>query len=93
MKIIVLQVFGAVAPKYGMNIMASGKKPEDFGIVIQKGLNRKVLSYPTTRRHTRLTRRVVAAHLRFREGKLKAPAAGLHRRLAMFVPIMRCKMD
>ncbi|KAF7800171.1 hypothetical protein EIP86_011418 [Pleurotus ostreatoroseus] len=40
--VVMTKVYGSVAPKYGMNLLASGQKPEDIGIIQQKGLNRKV---------------------------------------------------
>ena len=30
--------------EYGMNLAALGKKPEELGVINQKGLNRKVRS-------------------------------------------------
>ncbi|KAI0082016.1 aryl-alcohol dehydrogenase [Panus rudis PR-1116 ss-1] len=39
--VIMTKVFNAVASEDGTNIMTSGKTPEDFGIINQKGLNRK----------------------------------------------------
>ncbi|KAJ3557518.1 hypothetical protein NM688_g1432 [Phlebia brevispora] len=39
--VVMTKLYGAVGPEFEMNIMASGKKPEDFGIIQQKGLNRK----------------------------------------------------
>lgn len=41
-----IQVFGTVAPEYGLNIMRSGKPPSDFGIINQHGLNRKASESP-----------------------------------------------
>ena len=38
------QLFSPVCKEYGMNLMALGKKPEEVGIINQKGLNRKVRS-------------------------------------------------
>ena len=35
------QLFSPVCKEYGMNLMALGKKPEEVGIINQKGLNRK----------------------------------------------------
>lgn len=37
-----LQLFGAVAPKYDMNLMRMGVNPEEAGLVNQRGLCRKV---------------------------------------------------
>jgi len=39
--VIMTKLNGAVAPEFGINIQHSGKSPEDFGIINQKGLNRK----------------------------------------------------
>ncbi|OSX56325.1 hypothetical protein POSPLADRAFT_1175381 [Postia placenta MAD-698-R-SB12] len=39
--VVLTKLFGAVAPKYDMNIMAAGLQPEDVGIINQRGLNRK----------------------------------------------------
>ena len=35
------QLFSPICKEYGMNLMALGKKPEEVGIINQKGLNRK----------------------------------------------------
>ncbi|KAF7800164.1 hypothetical protein EIP86_011411 [Pleurotus ostreatoroseus] len=35
------KLYGAVAPKYGMNLLGGSPNPEDVGIIQQKGLNRK----------------------------------------------------
>lgn len=37
-----MQLNGAVSPDPNINIMRSGKSPEEFGIINQRGLNRKV---------------------------------------------------
>lgn len=37
-----VQLTGAVAPEYGMNLMRSGVKPDDIGLVNQYGQSRKV---------------------------------------------------
>lgn len=39
--VIMTKLNGAVSPDPNINIARSGKKPEDFGIINQKGLNRK----------------------------------------------------
>ncbi|CCM05335.1 uncharacterized protein FIBRA_07549 [Fibroporia radiculosa] len=41
--VVMTKLFGAVAPRYDMSIMAQGLKPEDLGIINQKGLNRKYI--------------------------------------------------
>jgi len=41
--VVMTKLFGAVAPKYDMNIMRLGIKPEEVGIINQKGLNRKYI--------------------------------------------------
>ena len=38
------QVFTPVMPETGIDFYATGKRPEDFGVINQYGLNRKVSS-------------------------------------------------
>ena len=38
----VIQLFSPILKEYGTSIWASGKTPEELGIINQKGLNRKV---------------------------------------------------
>ena len=40
--VVMTKVYYPVAPDYGTNVFAPGVKTEDFGIINQKGLNRKV---------------------------------------------------
>ncbi|TCD62549.1 hypothetical protein EIP91_006754 [Steccherinum ochraceum] len=39
--VVMTKLFSTVAPSYGINIMRQGLKPEDVGVINQKGLNRK----------------------------------------------------
>ncbi|KAI0790141.1 Aldo/keto reductase [Irpex lacteus] len=39
--VVMTKLFVALSPEYGMNIIRSGKKPIDYGIINQWGLNRK----------------------------------------------------
>lgn len=39
--VIMTKLFGPVAPETGINLMRGGKTPEDYGIINQRGLNRK----------------------------------------------------
>lgn len=65
-----------------MNFNTGEKKAADFGIVQQKGLNRKVGS-EMVQDIARTRLKTLPAHLRLGEGQLKALAAGLYRSATM----------
>lgn len=62
LNVLLAKVFGAVSPNPKINIMTTGKSPEDFGIINQKGLNRKV----RTNSHVLFVSHVGAAYIRLR---------------------------
>ena len=73
------QVFGPVAPRFDMNPTKPGTRPHEIGVVLQRGLNRKVRFGHALRTSTlpdiRISRE---AHLRRCEGELEEVADGLH---------------
>ena len=71
---------------YSTNLWHSGESPEEFGIINQKGLNRKVRPVRPERFAPRFDRiYAIAAHLRLCAGQPEAPPGGLHRPFAMCV--------
>ena len=79
------QLFSPVCKEYGMNLMALGKKPEEVGIINQKGLNRKVAMFIifATERSTERRLLFYAAYLRLCSGQSQTLASRLHRPTAM----------
>ena len=83
---VAMQLFSPVLKDYGTYLYELGKSPADFGIINQKGLNRKV-------RPVRPLRFVphadcaygIAAYLRLRAGQPQASPGGPYRPLAMCV--------
>ena len=83
---VAMQLFSPVLKDYGTYLYELGKSPADFGIINQKGLNRKV-------RPVRPLRFVphadcayaIAAYLRLRASQPQASPGGPHRPLAMCV--------
>ena len=66
--IVMAQVYFPVPAKPSDNIFEAGKKPEDFGIINQKGLNRKariVMSDVYAQTHVFLT---IVAYIRLCQG-------------------------
>lgn len=60
--VIMTKVHGALSNDPNINILRSGKTPEDFGVINQRGLNRKVGPRGLWRAHTH-THECIAAHL------------------------------
>ncbi|OBZ75777.1 Versiconal hemiacetal acetate reductase [Grifola frondosa] len=87
--VVMTKLYNPVPSDYGMNLVATGKRPEEVGIINQHGLNRKV-GHDTSVVEMRALMCTCIRHiayLRLGEGQFEAPAAGLHRSSPMCVPL------
>ena len=79
---------------YSINIWHTGQSPDEFGVINQKGLNRKVRRYRLPAWHGIMAHSILIAHLRLCEGELEAPAGRLHRCSAVYArPFVRRRRE